>query len=705
MKTLMPLAFLCVGLASLALAEEPESTPPATEAGSGARRAADVPAGVAGHIAKLGSADPKTRALAAIALREMGARAAPAIPHLIRLLGDKARYDHQDVYHRKPTFFTFHGRSVGGYVGAEATGALAKIGKPALKPLTAALKARDPRVRVHAARALERIRDPGAVESLCDALRDEDPQVRSAAAIALGVIGDAKAAARLTGLFVDKEHAPRRDAIDALVKLGKPATKAVVAAVRGVISGRSASRVLRKTKDAAAVQPLIRMLADTSAGVRRGAALCLGFIGDRRAVEPLVKLLEDDDSYVRADAVEALYWLGGIPLEVWRRALQDEESQVRIHAASALGRHKPAGAVDVLIAALRDRHAGVRHAAITALTGLRDRRALPALIEMLADRGDGLRRNAAYGLGWIRDRRAVKPLIKALKDVDADVRATAAFALGRVEDRRRIMEAIASAKDEAEKARRIAELKPRAPESTAALCAALRDEAPEVRERAAIALRNLSDPRAVPALVKAVGDPDWLVAIRVAEALGQIRDQSAVPGLLSALKEELEHPRPGTGRPAAYSRPRLDSVDMYGDAAVAAAMIRALGRIGQKRGVPALLGAMKDKRWPIRREAARALGRLKARSAVAALTAELKRRDPYVTAAVVRALGEIGDPGPIELLIDALRDDQLRGEAATALQRITGQKDMVGTWPNWHKWWQKNKARLLPAATPPATQP
>ena len=61
------------------------------------------------------------------------------------------------------------------------------IGKPAVKPLIAALNDRDPLVRRNAAEALGKIEDFLAVEPLIDALRDRDPLVRRHVAKALGI--------------------------------------------------------------------------------------------------------------------------------------------------------------------------------------------------------------------------------------------------------------------------------------------------------------------------------------------------------------------------------------------------------------------------------------------------------------------------------------------------------------------------------------
>ena len=58
--------------------------------------------------------------------------------------------------------------------------------------------------------------------------------------------------------------------------------------------------------DARAVEPLIQALKDEEGDVRLIAAGALGHIGDAKAVEPLTKALKDKKKKVREAAKEAL---------------------------------------------------------------------------------------------------------------------------------------------------------------------------------------------------------------------------------------------------------------------------------------------------------------------------------------------------------------------------------------------------------------
>jgi len=63
------------------------------------------------------------------------------------------------------------------------------MGPAAVGPLSRALQGDAREGRREAARALGRIRDPGAIESLIPLLQDQDPRVRDEALLALGRMG------------------------------------------------------------------------------------------------------------------------------------------------------------------------------------------------------------------------------------------------------------------------------------------------------------------------------------------------------------------------------------------------------------------------------------------------------------------------------------------------------------------------------------
>ena len=181
-------------------------------------------------------------------------------------------------------------------------------------------------------------------------------------------------------------------------------------------------------------------------------------------------------------------------IEALRKAMKDEDSDVRQHALFALTQIGDKAAAAALVEALKDRSWQVRAKAAFGL-GLRGgRNGVDALVDALQDTTWQVREQAAWGLGLQGDARAIEPLINALRDDSPEVREKAAWALGLKGDKR----------------------------SVDALIAALRDSSPGVRGMAAWALGLKGDPRAANAMKIALKDPDKGVRQKAAWALGML---------------------------------------------------------------------------------------------------------------------------------------------------------------------------------------
>lgn len=198
-------------------------------------------------------------------------------------------------------------------LGRQPVDVLASIGKPAVNPLIAGLKSRDPLVRRQSAEALGEIGDPRAAEPLIDLLSHPDALIRRHAVKALGKIQDPRAVAPLAGVLSDSEEEWH---------------------VRG-----GAAEALGRMKDPNAVELLILALMDAHWYVRSRSAKALGRIGDRQALEPLILALKDRDAAVRGYAAEALGEIRDeCAIEPLRAALEDEDRDVRKRAKQALMR-------------------------------------------------------------------------------------------------------------------------------------------------------------------------------------------------------------------------------------------------------------------------------------------------------------------------------------------------------------------------------
>lgn len=183
---------------------------------------------------------------------------------------------------KRLTLTALGARWFGPSVGQTAAMSLVKIGKPAVNPLTQALKKTDildTYMRKQAEEVLRKIRARTVeTRAYVRELKNEDKLVRRKAAEALGKLGDSKAAEPLIQALKDEDWRVREKVVEALGKI----------------------------KDPRAVEPLTQALKDEKAIVRQRAASALGNTGDERALEALTQAKEDRDVNVRSAARAAL---------------------------------------------------------------------------------------------------------------------------------------------------------------------------------------------------------------------------------------------------------------------------------------------------------------------------------------------------------------------------------------------------------------
>lgn len=417
-------------------------------------------------------------------------------------------------------------------------------------------------------RAVERLAgraDPAAMRLLRLAAQDPDAAVRRAAMSALGQAGSDEAVQLLAAGLRDGDEQVQETAVLALRRVGGPN----------------------------AVHALSRALGQGSSRVQFRVAQALEALGWRPAGP------EEETAWsVARGEYERAAELGGVALPLLARRLREGEYAERLSVVRSLIRCEDAGAGSLLMEALRDPDAAVRTAAAEGL-GLRMHApAVPALIRLLKDPMPQVRAAAAAALGQLRDGAAVEPLIRALEDAQWEVRAAALEALGRLGDRR----------------------------AFPSVAARLEDSEQEVREQAAETLGVVGDESVVEKLVLTLMDPHSGVRQAAARALHRIdpgwQRSPRVQNLLPTLQSALHHRDPGvqlaaaglirqiTGlspgelerqggalspvhrREAAARALELLAGDF--DAAVRLAAVRALGRLGLRRSIPALQARLND---------------------------------------------------------------------------------------------------------------
>ncbi|MDD5195212.1 MAG: HEAT repeat domain-containing protein [Candidatus Omnitrophica bacterium] len=184
--------------------------------------------------------------------------------------------------------------------------------------LVFSLNDREASVRLQAALALFNIsnwyKPISAIDALIIALDDDNAQVQGYAAAALGNIGNIRVIQPLIGAL--KYNIPpqtgtgvdvRKNVIDALVKIGKPA-----------------------------VDYLFNALGDNNADIREGAARVLGLLKEVRSIERLIALLADADSDVRLSAAVSLKEIGGPSVDPLIVSLRGAHPEIQALIAKVL---------------------------------------------------------------------------------------------------------------------------------------------------------------------------------------------------------------------------------------------------------------------------------------------------------------------------------------------------------------------------------
>ena len=286
------------------------------------------------------------------------------------------------------------------------------------------------------------------------------------------------------------------------------------------------------------------------------------------ALKDLEQLLAEGDKYVRFQATVALEIIGPEVLSSLVRLLEDENNNVRIGVAQAIGKmgHKAKDSIPYLINIARNR----KDLKPTLTMTLKEIGAdsMPPLIELLGDRDVSIRVWACRTLGVIGPEAsaAIPPLLEIVADQDAPstVRQESLVALSRI-------------------------------------------------------IRRINDnSKTIPVLAQALHDEDRRIRENAGHILSTI-GLDAVPALMAALESDRAHIRiVAIGSLSKMGRDALPAleliIEILNDSngqirGLAAETIRAMGPVARE-AVPALIEALKDDDWEVRHMVIDALGKI-----------------------------------------------------------------------------------------------
>lgn len=462
--------------------------------------------------------------------------------------------------------------------------------------------------------------EPEARAALAAALVDPEVSVRETArGLAARHPSDALVPALLR-VLEDPDASVRGDALDALASARSPEARR---AIERALSDRSPAVrahavIALSSAGADAVVALLDRVHDPEGDVRAAAAEALGRIGDPRATLALVGISQDPIPEVRLAATRALGALGG---EVAARALvglvHDAMPDVRLAALRGLQQHPDPATVPTLAALARPERSAslagrdeLARAAIAALGDVDTAEARRALLDLALDARTARARDAIAALGAHPER--LRPELGAiLPRLHRDNVGALAELLGQVggDD---VATALLDLLGRADPG-------PSALNATAAMLRALGRTGSDLALRALLE-RITSAPAPASrardgACARAAIEPALLDAL----ALWADARQGLDPLALDPLTEAL-------GRLDPSCRPQV------------AALIRLLGRTGNRRAAPALVAVLRHPDTTIRTAAAESLGHAAAADAMGPLVRALSDEDAAVRAAAAGAL-------------------------------------------------------------------
>lgn len=333
--------------------------------------------------------------------------------------------------------------------------------------------------------------------------------------------------------------------------------------------------------------------------------------------------------------------------------------------------------------------------------------AVPALRSRLKTGDDGSRARAAAALGEIGSPAAIEPLVEALRSAHStELLVEVADALGRAGRSNPaaamppLLELLGSGelRDKLSAISALTAL--HSTECVEPLIGELGYYHPQVQASAATTLGVIGDARAAAPLVELLADGRtvWVVRAAVVEALGRLGERWTTP-LVAPM---LAHPRPEVRRAAALALGELGAA-WCGPALLRALMDRetvgeaalGLGKIADRSAARPLMKAASDPELPPAAlpQVMWAIGAIGDETSLPLLEPLLESNDDRLVYLTAEAMGRIGSPQAADALVALLdsRETDLREIAVWALQEVSGKQ--LGADPAaWHAWITEREA-------------
>jgi cellulose synthase operon protein C len=336
---------------------------------------------------------------------------------------------------------------------------------------------------------------------------------------------------------------------------------------------REAARRLAELPVASRDRLVKRALLDDDVDVRVGAAESLVDTNTDEHATVALAWLGERDARLRLAAIRVLVRARPTReiLQALSRALGDTDLEVRVRAAHALGNSRDPSAALSLLGHIDEANMRMQLAVVEALAALRDPKALVALVGKVQDGRPAVREAVARSLRVFEGERALAALVLLLRDSDDSVRLAAVSSLGRAS----------------------------AAEALDAIVHVLKnDSSIDVRVAAVRALARTRSERAADVLIESLDDPRGEIVSEARLSLARMGSGS-VPRLLACLAGQPSRVRADACVFALGRSERTDVADAVSDAwrrrAVSPdAALEALTALRAKQALPVVLESLSD---------------------------------------------------------------------------------------------------------------
>jgi HEAT repeat protein len=391
------------------------------------------------------------------------------------------------------------------------------------------------------------------------------------------------------------------------------------------------------------------------------------------------------------------------PLEDVFRIIRENKDASTVRAAIMdLGYEKREEAYPVLVAKLDDPNPAIQHAAVLSLGRFGNPEAIDELVKPKIFRSPtpNIRQAAVAAVGKLGDYRVIDHLLKAVDDAEWIVRTQAVTELmGKVQeilDRRdarliRVLINMMSLENEEIVELAVNGFKEFGADSLSLLHEALNNSSATIRANAARALGNLASHQSTLYLLEMLHDGEWQVRAEAAHALGRIGDKPALEPLVLKLRDNVGKVQDAAaaaivryGRQATF--PLLNTLSRERDKFALRAILLALGKIGDPKSVPALIGHLRSSYFIVRQAAVQALVRFGPAvidlllptlsfngSMIAGMFKDAgDRQHPELQIRAVKAIGGLEDHCAVKLLKGLVEDSlpDVQEAAMLALEQI-----------------------------------